>query len=181
MAATAFGEWMMPARSANWASSGENACFISMRTVFASLTSTAWIAAISDFRRLSGRVRARSSENFTAAASTFSPSWNSASSRSVSVMTRPPSEATQLVASIGTMLALVSMSTSLSQSACITRRPTKVQFLAPSRTSGSSCSPMRSCWAEAGSANGVAMSAASASEAAKRFMGDPPGRLKAEA
>ena len=73
-ACAALGETMMPARSANCASSGENGVAMSMRTVSGSTASTLLIALISLLRRLSGRVSARSRLNLTAAASNGSPS-----------------------------------------------------------------------------------------------------------
>ena len=65
-------------------------------------------------------------------------------------MALPSADVSQLIASIGTMLASGAMSTSLSQIDVMTLRPTKLQFLAPSRVSGSSCRPMRRVCAELG-------------------------------
>jgi hypothetical protein len=108
-------------------------------------------------------VSARSRLNFTAAASNGSPSWKSTPGRSLKVIALPSAAVSQLVASIGTIEPSGAMSTSLSQIEVITTRPTKLQFLAPSRVSGSSCRPMRKVCAAAG-----VTSARTATQAASR-------------
>ena len=62
---------------------GENACFITTRTVCGSTTSTWSIAPISLRRKLPLALRWRSNEYFTASASNFSPLWNCTPVRSL--------------------------------------------------------------------------------------------------
>ena len=58
-ASAAFGEIMMPARSANWDSSGLEGAFNTRRTVSGSMTSTASMAFTSPTRMLPLRVWSR--------------------------------------------------------------------------------------------------------------------------
>jgi hypothetical protein len=77
------GGTIMPARSVRMATNGEIACFITMRTVSGSTTSTWSIAPISLRRKLPLALRWRSSEYFTASASNCSPLWNCTPSRNL--------------------------------------------------------------------------------------------------
>ena len=81
-ACAAFGETIMPARSASCASSGENGADRLRRTVVGSTTSTLATGASSPRRLEPAIVLCRSRLNLTAAASSFSPSWNVTSGRS---------------------------------------------------------------------------------------------------
>ena len=81
-ASAALGETIMPDRSVSCARNGEEACFSTTFTVIGSTTSTWSMALSSDRRKLPCIVACRSSEYLTAAASIFSPSWNSTPGRS---------------------------------------------------------------------------------------------------
>ncbi len=72
----AFGDMIIPARSASCAVSGENAVFRCRTTVFAPFVSTEEIGEISLARVEPFRVRCRSSDVFTAAALNAVPSLN---------------------------------------------------------------------------------------------------------
>ncbi len=120
----ALGLTIMPARSASWASSGENGFFSSSRTVEASATSTLSTAPSSGLRNEPCMVMCRSRLAFTASASMTSPSWNLTPGRSLIVTVLPSSEVSLDSASCGTMLSLSSMSNSLSHSDANTMRPT---------------------------------------------------------
>src|SRR6185312_9331677 len=142
-ACAAFGDTIMPARSASCASSGENGADRLSRTVIGSTTSTLCTGASSPRRLEPGIVLWRSRLYFTAAASIFSPSWNVTPLRRWSVSALLSADHSYDVASCGTMFSLSSMSNSLSHIAAKTMRPTNVRARVGSRTSGSSASPMR--------------------------------------
>src|SRR6185437_14654978 len=86
----------------------------------------------------------RSSENFAASASSFSPSWNATFGRSLMVTDFPSGAVSCESASCGTTLSFSSISNSLSQIDENTIRPTYVRASVGSRMSGSSARPMRS-------------------------------------
>jgi hypothetical protein len=75
-AASAFGDMIIPARSASWAVSGEYGVFRWRITVFAPLVATDPIGEISLARVEPFSVRCRSSEVLTAAALNAVPSLN---------------------------------------------------------------------------------------------------------
>ena len=75
-ACAAFGDTIIPARSASAASSGENGADRLSRTVIGSTTSIVVTGASSPLRLLPAIVLCRSRLYVTAAASSFSPSWN---------------------------------------------------------------------------------------------------------
>ena len=74
LACAALGDTIMPARSANTVSSGENGALRLMRAVKSSITSTVVTGANSPRRLEPARFLWRSILNLTAAASNFSPS-----------------------------------------------------------------------------------------------------------
>ena len=84
-ACAALGETIMPARSVSTASSGANGAERLSRTVCASTTSTLVTGASSPRRFEPCMVLWRSMLNFTAAASSFSPSWKVTPWRSLMV------------------------------------------------------------------------------------------------
>ena len=73
----------MPERSVSCARKGEDGDFSTILTVSGSTTSIRSMTLISLRRKLPCMVRWRSSEYFTAAASSFSPSWNTTPGRSL--------------------------------------------------------------------------------------------------
>ncbi len=75
-ACAAFGETIIPARSVRIDRSGANGAERLRRTVSASIASTLATGASSPLRFDPGMVLWRSRLYFTAAASSFSPSWN---------------------------------------------------------------------------------------------------------
>ena len=84
-ACAAFGETIIPARSASAASSGENGADKFSRTVAGSTTSTLVTGFNSPLRFEPAIVLWRSMLNLTAAASSFSPSWKVTPLRSLIV------------------------------------------------------------------------------------------------
>ncbi len=81
----ALGETIIPARSASWARSGANGADRLSRTVIGSTTSTVVTGASSPRRFEPCIVLWRSMLYLTAAASSFSPSWNVTPGRIFSV------------------------------------------------------------------------------------------------
>ena len=115
----------MPARSASCARSGAKGADRLSRTVAGSTTSTLATSASSPRRLEPAIVLCRSMLNFTAAASSFSPSWNVTPGRILSVSALLSPDHSYAVASCGTMFSFSSISKSLSHSAAKTIRPTK--------------------------------------------------------
>ena len=148
-ACAALGETIMPARSVSWASKGENGEERFRRTVWASTTSTLLTGASSPRRLEPGRFLCRSMLNFTAAASSFSPSWKVTPVRIFKVRLLLSADHSWPVANCGTMLSFSSTSNSLSHREENTMRPTKLRAKVGSNTSGSSARPMRRVWADA--------------------------------
>ncbi len=149
-ACAALGDTIIPDRSASAAKSGANGADRLRRTVIGSTTSTLVTGASSPRRWLPAVVLWRSMLNLTAAASSFSPSWNVTPGRTLIVSALLSGDHSHDVASCGTMVSFSSMSNSLSHSAANTMRPTNVRASVGSRTSGSSARPKRSVWAATG-------------------------------
>jgi len=161
----------MPERSASCASSGAKGAARSRRTVYGSITSTP-VTGVSSPRRFDPCIVLwRSMLNLTAAASSFSPSWNVTPWRIFIVRDFWSFDHSQEVASCGTIFRSLSMSTSLSHRLAKTMRPTKVRASVGSSTSGSSASPMRRvCAPASGAARTAAAMAAAMGFSMARFL-----------